>query len=384
MHIGGDKHLGYCTNIHAAESWEETFAQLKQHVPVIKQAVSQDDRYGIGLRLSARAANELNGEAMTAFRCWLDKTGCYVFTINGFPYGDFHGARVKENVYRPDWSTTERLDYTNRLFDILAELLPDDVGEGSVSTLPGSFKEFDLQTEDLRAMRRNLTNCARHVADLAHRVGKDLHLGLEPEPLGLFETSAETVDFMLALWDSHGDWMQPYVGVNYDTCHLAVEYEEPVDALNRLADANIRLSKIHLSSALKIDPRKGAWETLRAFDEDTYLHQVIIKCGDELRRLKDLPEALEIAEKSDDIGEEWRVHFHIPLSDEPAAPLQSTRDHLEGTLAWLAAHPALCRHLEMETYTWDVLPKALHQANVDQQIIAEYQWTLAALKRAGL
>ncbi|WP_269540503.1 metabolite traffic protein EboE [Cerasicoccus fimbriatus] len=384
MDIGDDRHLGYCTNIHAAESWDETFAQLKQHVPVIKKAVSPDDRYGIGLRLSARAANELSGTAMTAFRHWLDEVDAYVFTINGFPYGDFHGARVKENVYRPDWSTTERMDYTNRLFDILAELLPDDVSEGSVSTLPGSFKEFDLQTEDLRAMRRNLTNCARHVADLAHRVGKDLHLGLEPEPLGLFETSAETVDFMLALWDSHGDWMQPYVGVNYDTCHLAVEYEQPADALNRLADANIRLSKIHLSSALRIDPRKGAWETLRAFNEDTYLHQVIIKCGDELRRLKDLPEALEIAEKSDDIGEEWRVHFHIPLSEEPAAPLKSTRDHLEGTLAWLAAHPGLCRHLEMETYTWDVLPKALHKNNVDQQIIAEYQWTLAALKRAGL
>lgn len=384
MKIAGDTHLGYCTNIHAAESWEETFEQLKTHIPAIKQAVAPEERYGIGLRLSAQAANELEGEAMDAFRRWLDERDCYVFTINGFPYGDFHASRVKEHVYEPDWTTAARLDYTNRLFDILAELLPDDVAEGSVSTLPGSFKPFGISNEGLRAMRRNLTNCARHVADLAHRVGKDLHLGLEPEPLGYFETSRETVDFILALLDSHGDWMQPFIGVNYDTCHLAVEYEEPAEALDRLANANIRISKMHLSSALKVDPRKDGWKLLKPFSEDTYLHQVVIREGDELRREVDLPDAMAEATRTNQLGEEWRVHFHIPLSDEPAAPLQSTRDHLEGALVWLAQHPGACHHLEMETYTWDVLPKSLQRGDVDEQIIAEYQWTLKALDTAGL
>ncbi|GHC01379.1 metabolite traffic protein EboE [Cerasicoccus arenae] len=383
MQLRGDRHLGYCTNIHPAETWEDTFRQLQTHIPVIKQRVAPDERFGIGLRLSAQAAQQLDATAMQAFRRWLDGADCYVFTINGFPYGDFHGTRVKENVYRPDWTTPERLDYTNRLFDILAELLPADILEGSVSTLPGSFKRFDLTPEAIRALRRNVTNCGRHIADLVDRTGKDLHLGLEPEPLGLFETTPETVDFFDALVDSHGDWLRPFVGVNYDTCHLAVEYEEPAMALDRLSRAGIRLSKLHLSSALKLDPRNDAWQALTPFADETYLHQVIVKQGTELRRIIDLPEALAAAQRGDELGEEWRVHFHIPLSDEPAVPLQSTRDHLEGALDWLARHPAACHHLEMETYTWDVLPADLHRSNVDEQLIAEYQWTLAALSRAN-
>lgn len=383
MQLGDDRHLGYCTNIHAAESWEETFAQLKRHIPPIKQAVAPDQRYGVGLRLSARAASELHGQAMTAFRRWLDQHECYVFTINGFPYGDFHDVRVKENVYRPDWTTVERLEYTNRLFAILAEILPDEVGQGSVSTLPGSFKAFDVGTDGLRAMRRNLTNCARHIADLADRTGKDLHLGLEPEPLGYFETTTETVDFIHALFDSHGDWMQPFLGVNYDTCHLAVEYEEPGEALDRIVQAGIRLSKLHLSAAIKLDSRRGAWESLRDFADDTYLHQVVTRSGSDLQRWLDLAEAFAVAANGN-IGEEWRVHFHIPLSAAPAAPLQSTRDHLEGALAWLSKLPDACRHLEMETYTWAVLPESLRQPNVDKQIIAEYEWTLGCLRKIGL
>ena len=76
-------------------------------------------------------------------RCekWLEEKNCYVFTINGFPYGNFHGERVKEQVYRPDWSNPDRLEYTVLLFEILEKLLQPGE-EGSVSTLPGSFKEF--------------------------------------------------------------------------------------------------------------------------------------------------------------------------------------------------------------------------------------------------
>ena len=106
--------------------------------------MTQADRpnLGIGLRLSNQAARELaEPPTLLAFQKWLGQHGCYVFTINGFPYGRFHGGRVKEQVFAPDWSTRERLDYTNLLFDLLAQLVPAGV-EGSVSTLPGSFKEF--------------------------------------------------------------------------------------------------------------------------------------------------------------------------------------------------------------------------------------------------
>ena len=188
-------HLAYCTNIHRGESWAEIFAALEQHTLAVRDRVSAGAPYAIGLRLSDTAARELSDPSvLDAFRRWLDRETCYVFTINGFPYGRFHGARVKEQVYAPDWTTDARVDYTNRLFDLLARLLPDGVA-GSVSTVPASFKEFITSPEQVASMRRNLWRCVEHIAALSERTGRDLHLGLEPEPLCFLETSRETVEF---------------------------------------------------------------------------------------------------------------------------------------------------------------------------------------------
>ncbi len=144
MKLAHGLHLAYCTNIHRGESWEETFHSLKQDTMAVKQQVAPDEPYAIGLRLGAAAAKQLSqGSHLRDFRHWMDQNNCYVFTINGFPYGTFHGTRVKEDVYRPDWTSQERLDYTNLLFDLLVEMLPEGV-EGSVSTVPVSYKGFDL------------------------------------------------------------------------------------------------------------------------------------------------------------------------------------------------------------------------------------------------
>lgn len=386
MKLSHGIHLAYCTNVHRGETWAETFAALERHVLPVRRRVAPGRAYAIGLRLGQRAAAELAEPAtLAAFRRWLDRHDGYVFTINGFPYGSFHATRVKEQVYAPDWSTPERLGYTQQLFTLLAELVPAGVA-GSVSTVPGSFKAWTADDPARRAaIFRNLTACGRFIAELAERTGRDLHLGLEPEPCCQLETSEETVAFFAA-WrasDPAVDGLLARVGVNYDCCHLAVEFESPQAALNRIAGAGLRLSKLHLSSALRVVPDAAGRAALAAFVEPTYLHQVVAaRDGVVQRRFVDLPDALA-TEPTLSAGEEWRVHFHVPLHAAPGAPFQDTRDHLLGALDWLQAHPGACAHLEMETYTWEVLPRPL-RLGVEEQLVREYAWTLDACAQRGL
>ncbi len=390
MKLASGLHLAYCTNIHRGESWDETFGALRTHTLAVRNAMAAHEPFAIGLRLGAQAASELRtGTAqLKDFRSWLDSENCYVVAINGFPYGRFHGTRVKEQVYAPDWSTPERLEYTNTLFDLLAEIAPAGESIG-VSTLPGSFKEFvrDGDRAYVERIQDNLLSCSRHIDALRERTGRDIHLGLEPEPLGLFETSAETVEFLERLLERADDpeRVRHHIGVNYDTCHLAVEYEGAREALGRFRAAGLRISKLHLSSALRFRPDEAALAQIQAFQEEVYLHQVVARHRDgSLTRYRDLPPALSAVEAGEPAGEEWRVHFHIPLHEAPMPPFGDTRDHLLETLDVVQEHPGLCPHLEMETYTWEVLPGALRDANVTAQLIREYEWTLAALRERNL
>ncbi len=387
MRLHHGLHLAYCTNVHRGEGWAETFETLRVHTDAVRRRVSTDAPYAIGLRLGAQAAADLAAPAaLDEFRRWLEAHDSYVFTINGFPYGSFHGTRVKEQVYAPDWSTPERLAYTNTLFDLLVALLPPGV-PGSVSTVPVSFKGFPASAERDAQVFANLAACARHIEALGDRAGVDLTLGLEPEPLCVLETTDETVAFFerWAHVDRRADHWRRFVGVNYDCCHLAVEFESPQLALDRLAGAGIRLSKLHLSSALRVRPTTAGRAAIAAFVEPTYLHQVVVgdpATGAVSARYVDLPDALASDEAAAD-DREWRVHFHVPLHEPPGEPFLDTRDHLLGALDWLAAHPGACPHIEMETYTWEVLPARL-RLDIEEQLVREYAWTLDACAARGL
>ena len=381
MHLDHNHHLSYCTNIHPAETWVETLGALQEHTLKVRDEVSPDKPYAIGLRLSADAARELlEGNNLPSFKAWLSENGCYVFTINGFPYGSFHGTRVKENVYRPDWSSPDRLLYTNNLFDIIAQLAPEGV-EGSVSTLPGSFKSFK---SDESAIFEHLEACARHIELLAERTGRDLHLGLEPEPLGHFEHTRDTVAFFDRLLDSSDDpeLLLRRIGINYDTCHFAVEFNDCHTALDTFRKAGLRISKVHLSNALAFDlDTPSALEAIAQFHEPTYLHQLITAGKGTNLYFTDLPEALaELRDPafSSQGQQEARVHFHIPLYAEPEPPLRSTKDHVGDLLAYRRSHPEFCSHFEIETYTWGVLPGDL-QKPIVRQIAEEYRWVLSQL-----
>jgi hypothetical protein len=383
MELKHGLHLAYCTNIHRGEDWAQTFNSLKTDVLAVRDRVSTGKPYAIGLRLSDLASRELSEPStLQAFQQWLAHENCYVFTINGFPFGDFHGTRVKEQVYVPDWTSEARLEFTCRLFDLIAILVPDGV-EGSVSTLPGSFKEFITEESQEQAIRDNLWRCVEHIAALSDSTGKTLHLGLEPEPLCWIESSAEVVEFfeLMEREHPHDPRLHRYLGVNYDTCHLAVEYEEPHEAIGRLVGAGIRISKLHLSAAMKMEPTRTVRTQLERFKEDVYLHQVIERMpGGGLVRHRDLDVAL--GEQTD--ADEWRVHFHVPLHSPDGGWFASTRDHIEGVFDLIKAGPALCTHLEMETYTWEVLPGDLKNRDVVDQLVGEYDWTLTELQARDL
>jgi hypothetical protein len=387
MQLNHGLHLAYCTNIHRGETWAQTFDTLKQHTLAVRDRISTGRPYAIGLRLGADAAYELSEpETLASFRRWLDRENCYVFTINGFPYGRFHGARVKERVYAPDWTTKERVEYTNLLFNLLAEIVPFGI-EGSVSTVPCSFKEFITSDQQVQLMRDNVWRCVEHIARVSERCGKKLHLGLEPEPLCFLETSAETATFFDELRDEHpGDFrLREHLGVNYDTCHLAVEFEEPADVLRRFREHDIRISKLHFSSALRVTADPATRSSLREFDEPVYFHQVIARSADgTLTRYRDLDVALDSERSTRRPVDEWRIHFHVPLHFEPTAFFRTTRDHLVGVMDALAAEPTLCSHIEMETYTWEVMPPELKNRSVVEQLVSEYDWTLGELRARRL
>lgn len=387
MKLSQGHHLAYCTNVHRGNNWSETFSSLEQYVIQVRKSVCPHQPYAIGLRLGADAARELSEpDTLKAFKIWLDEQNAYIFTINGFPYGNFHGQRVKENVYLPDWTDPERLSYTITLFEILSSLLPAG-REGSVSTLPASFKEFHPGGKLPEITFAHLLKCADEVENLSLEKGQDLHLGLEPEPLGWFETTDETIDFFTELFEraENPETVRRRIGVNYDCCHLAIEYEDAHEGLNALKHAGIRLSKLHLSSALRAQPTQENLQTLQKYVEEVYLHQVITsQDGQVTARIKDLDLALNQTKWGEVDADEWRVHFHVPLHAPPGGGLGDTRNHVLQTLDWLQENPDSCHHLEMETYTWEVLPEELRSFDVVEQITKEYRWTLEALGERGL
>jgi sugar phosphate isomerase/epimerase len=296
----GNFHLTYCTNIHPGESWKEVFANLKTYLLPLKERLSSDRPFGVGLRLADVAARELCLEDnLKSFQEWLNQHDLYVFTLNGFPYGGFHRQVVKDRVYAPDWSRSERLDYTLRLAEILATLLPEGM-DGGISTVPLSYKPWwENQPSAAATVRQNCcANLARFVAEIIRireQTGKQLHVDLEPEPDGLIENTAEAIDFFQQdLLPEGGAFLVRTLGISrgaaerellagirlcYDTCHFAVEYEEPRSALTRLLATGISIGKVQLSAALQVDlgdsvqQRRAIAEHLRPFAESTYLHQ---------------------------------------------------------------------------------------------------------------
>jgi hypothetical protein len=402
---GTAAHLTYCTNIHPGETWPEVRAALERHLPAVKRRASPDAPMGVGLRLSAEAAATLAEapEDLAWLRDFLARHDLYAFTVNGFPYGRFHGARVKEEVYQPDWRHPARLAYTNRLADLLAALLPAGQPDlaGSVSTAPGGFRSLAGAPGAVEEVAEALLRHAAHLVAVRERTGRTVALAIEPEPMCLLETVEEAARFFEERLFSRAavarlaalagisapaaeDAVRRHLGLCYDVCHAAVEFEDPAASLARLRRGGIAVAKLQLSSALRV-PRvdAAAVERLRPFDEGVYLHQVVERRGDgRLVRHPDLGDAFAAFERDaaagEDAAREWRVHFHVPVFHDDLGAFATTQSELREVLA-LQRREAASRHLEVETYTWDVLPPELRRVEVSEAIARELAWVRGRL-----
>jgi sugar phosphate isomerase/epimerase len=389
------RHLTYCLNVHPGETWDENFDAIRTVTLEIRNRVAPKGPFGLGLRLGHTAADQLlNPNALHQFKAFLETNGLYVFSINGFPYGEFHKAPVKKRVYSPDWRDPKRLNYTLMLAEILSSLLPEGLS-GSISTVPGSYGEWIHELTDRTEMIRNLMCCVAHLAHIRNKTGKEIHLGLEPEPDCFLETTDETLDFFTRELRGEGkaylaqltgtseqeadEMIVRHLGVCFDTCHMSLQFEDLGESISRLAAQGIRLSKIQISAALKIPFLKNSLRKIEDFCDPVYLHQVKARMANgAIRSYEDLPFAMSHGDVLNRRIDEWRIHFHVPLYFSGDHELGSTGNDLNKGF-FHSAFKSGCAHFEIETYTFNVLPQHLKQKNLAESIAAEYAWVLNRL-----
>lgn len=366
-HPGGRTiHLAYCTNVHPAEDLPGVLAQLDRFALPVRERLGAD-RLGLGLWLAAPVAAALAEDRglRTRLRGELTARGLEVVTLNGFPYRAFHAPVVKRRVYRPDWTSRSRLEYTLDLAAVLRDLLPDDAERGSISTLPFGWRE---------PWGRGHADRARALfGELAAALRRDgrVRVALEPEPGCVVETADQLLDELAALDDEQ-------IGACLDLAHLACAWEDPADVVKRLDAAGIPIVKAQVSAALEVaDPENDA-AALAAYAEPRFLHQTRSADG---RSFDDLPEAL-----ASNAPGPWRVHFHLPLHAAPLPPLRTTTETLRRGLSALMDEPS-CDHLEVETYTWNALPEAgrpRDEAGLVTGIAAEVDYVRDQLHTLGV
>jgi len=395
-------HLTYCTNIHPGETWPAVFKSLN-HALAVKKKLSPKRPMGIGLRLSARAAAQLGtGKRLKKFKQWLKKKDCYVFTMNGFPYGGFHGTVVKDKVHAPDWTTRKRVVYTKQLFDQLTVLLPKDM-DGGVSTSPVSYRFWHKSAAKMGKASekgaKNMLKVVAHLIQIKNKTGKVLHLDIEPEPDGILENSKEFIRFFDKVLLKKGiaylgkklgyskkeatKAIKNHIRLCYDVCHFAVEYEDPKPILKKLAKKGIKVGKIQISAAIKTKLKddkkviKKIKKALLPYNESTYLHQTVFKTKKgTIEQFPDLGPALAAMDKPG--YTELRTHFHVPIFTDTYGPLQSTQDEIKKVLGLWRKKP-FTSHLEVETYTWDVLPDN-NQLELTDSIYRELDWVVQTIR----
>ena len=356
--------LGYCTNVHPGQSVAEVERGLDRYTVRVQENLGIP--VAAGLWLAQPVVEELLAAAdgVARFAEGLRERGLECYTLNAFPYGDFHSERVKEQVYLPDWSQAERLDYTRDCARVLAGLLGERT-EGSISTVPLGFKGFEHPADFLERSIDRLTELAIDLDRLYQETGKLIRLAIEPEPFCLLETTPETIAFFESLRRRAADLnrleaVERHIGVCYDVCHQAVEFEDVEASIRALVPAGIRINKVHITCAIELEnpaENRAGREALARYAEPRYLHQTLARSRNgQVLRLVDLSSQAALEPDADFLdAERWRVHFHVPVDAERLGPLGTTRGDLKRALAAVASLD-YAPHLEVETYTWEVLP----------------------------
>jgi hypothetical protein len=375
--------IGYCTNVHAGATLDQTLANLRRYTLAVKQKVRPDEPMGVGLWLSNQAATELTDAGRCSdLAAWLNEKGLIPFTLNGFPYGNFHGPIVKYDVYEPDWSDERRLQYTINLANVHSRLVGSG-REGSISTLPIGWPGLtDSRSGRISHAVTNLLTAADHLALIEDRTGAYIHLDIEPEPGCLLSTSQDVVKFFEEhlLQAGNEDRIRRHLQICHDVCHAAVMFEGQADVIERYRSAGLTVGKVQLSSAIAADlsrlgdpERQATIDQIRDVHEPRYLHQTVVRHGEMERFFCDLPDALN-AWEAEQLNGEWRIHFHVPLYVEKFGLLESTQPQLLELLSLVRDGRLSVRQFEAETYAWDVLPDELKAESLADGIAREIHW----------
>lgn len=393
----GMGHLTYSTLVHPGDSWEQIWDSVRRYLPEVKARVSPDRPFGVSLRLSADTAATLvaSPDKRAMLKAFFDENDMYVYTANAFPYGSFKNTIVKEQVYEPDWSTEARLLYTMNVADIMAEIAPASV-EPSIQTPPLGFKPNVTSDAVIEAYAENVRRLAAHVHAIRARTGRTVTLAIEPEPACFLETTEETIDFFRNFLRTSGSFanlagkigtdaataeavLRRHVGVVYDICHQAVEYEDITASLQALKDDGIAVLKLQEAAAMRIpEVTQEKVDLLKPFAKSVYLTQTVQRRNGEITRFLNLEDAFAAWEK-DTSPCEWRIHFHVPVFLEDVGPFKTTRFAIEEALAFQKKH-RLSEYLEIETYTWDVLPDSVKTGNIVDYIVQELDWVAGELR----
>lgn len=402
MELSGNLgHLVYSTLVHPGDTWDEMWASLNRYLPEVKHRFSPGAPLGVSIRISRNSADRLTTEPDERARLkeFLRANDLYLITANAFPYGPFKGERVKEQVYEPDWRTDDRAQYTAMVADILAEMAPPGI-EPTIQSPPLGFKPRVTGTDVVDAYTRQVIGVVSHLVELERRTGRTVKLALEPEPACFLELTTETLAYfgdhlysaraadMLAARSGMNRSqaevaLRKHLGVVYDICHQAVEFEDIGLSLKSLRAAGIPVMKLQAAAAVRIpEMSRDAIEVLRKFDDPVYLHQTVQMGGGAPRKdYLDLPAAFETWMAAP-AKCEWRTHFHVPVFLEDLGAFKTTRPSIEEALAVHKADP-LSAQVEIETYTWDVLPEHLKTGNIVDYIVKELDWVKSQLQPVG-
>jgi sugar phosphate isomerase/epimerase len=397
MDLGnGLGHLTYSTLVHPGDNWEQMWASLNTYLPQVKARFAGNKRFGVSLRLSADSAHTLANSKpeRDKLKKFLGDHDMYLYTVNAFPYGAFKGTVVKEQVYEPDWRSEERTRYTMNVADVLADVCSADIAP-SIQSAPLGFKPRVTGDAVVASFTEHVMRVVAHLVALEARTGRTVTLALEPEPYCFLETTDETVDYFthhlysgaaaetlsrlahIPISEAHAA-LRRHLGVVFDICHQAVEYENIAENLQKLVDAGIPIFKLQEAAALHMPQvTQPIVDTLKRYSKTIYLTQTVEKKNGKLTRFLNLEDAFAAWEK-DPGPREWRTHFHVPVFLDDLGPFRTTRFAIEEALRLHKQKP-LSRQLEIETYTWDVLPENLKTGDIVDYVCRELEWVRGQL-----
>jgi hypothetical protein len=397
MDLGkGLGHLTYSTLVHQTDNWDQLWKSVNTYLPAVKARVAPNQKFGVCLRTSAPSAEMLSIDPSKRadLKKFFADNDLYLYTANAFVYGVFKKQVIKEDVYEPDWQTSERREYTKQVANLLAELAPEGISP-SIQSAPLGFKPKVTGDHVVEEYTNNVIDVVAHLVELKKKTGKTVTLGLEPEPRCYLETTDETITYFknylftgetakklakkTGLNEADANRaMREYTGVVFDIGHQSVGYEDIPVSLQKLVDNGVQIVKLQEAASMYIpEVTQKVVDALQSFAKTIYLSQTCQKKDGKMTWFLNLEDAFEDWYKNPG-PREWRTHFHVPVFLDDLGAFRTTRFALEQALAFHKKTP-LSTHLEIETYTWDVLPDHLKTGDIVEYVTRELDWVKGQL-----